>query len=88
MLCATVAGRIWSSKRLDDVPSGTILEVIVDGSTSRLLVFDPLGCGEGERVMVATGSVAAAWFPGKAPPIDALVIGIIDEPSKPAGKSQ
>ena len=34
MLCATVAGRIWSSKRLDDVPSGTILEVIVDGSTS------------------------------------------------------
>jgi hypothetical protein len=25
--------------------------------------------------------VAAAWFPGKAPPIDALIIGSIDEPS-------
>ncbi len=62
----------------------------LSGATLQLshLVFDPLGCGEGERVMVATGSVAAAWFPGKAPPIDALVIGTIDEPSKPAGKSQ
>jgi microcompartment protein CcmK/EutM len=30
-------------------------------------------------VRVATGSVAAAWFPGKPPPIDALIIGSIDE---------
>jgi ethanolamine utilization protein EutN len=67
---------------------GSILEVKVDESTTRLLAFDPLGCGEGERVMVATGSVAAAWFPGEAPPIDALVIGIIDEAAKPVGKSK
>jgi ethanolamine utilization protein EutN len=32
--------------------------------------------------MVATGSVAAAWFPGKAPPVDALIIGSIDESSE------
>jgi ethanolamine utilization protein EutN len=38
--------------------------------------------------MVATGSVAAAWFPGEAPPIDALVIGIVDEAAKPVGKSK
>jgi ethanolamine utilization protein EutN len=35
----------------------------------------------GERVLVAQGSVAAAWFPGKPPPIDALIIGSIDEPA-------
>ncbi len=35
----------------------------------------------GERVLVVQGSVAAAWFPGKAPPIDALIIGSIDEPA-------
>jgi len=40
-----------------------------------------LGSGVGERVLVAQGSVAAAWFPGKAPPIDALIIGSIDEPA-------
>jgi ethanolamine utilization protein EutN len=79
MLKATVTGRIWSTKKLGEVPTGSILEVVIDETSSRLLAFDPLGCGEGEKVIVATGSVAAAWFPGKAPPIDALIIGSIDE---------
>jgi ethanolamine utilization protein EutN len=39
----------------------------------------------GERVLVAQGSVPAAWFPGKAPPIDALIIGSIDEPASGPG---
>lgn len=79
MLKATVTGRIWSSKKLPEVPAGSILEVIIDDSNQHLLAFDPLGCGEGEKVIVATGSVAASWFPGKSPPIDALVIGSIDD---------
>jgi ethanolamine utilization protein EutN len=79
MLRATVSGRIWSTKKIAEVPTGSILEVAVDETGARLLAFDPLGCGEGEKVIVATGSVAAAWFPGKPPPIDALIIGSIDE---------
>jgi ethanolamine utilization protein EutN len=79
MLKATVTGRIWSTKKLSEMPAGSILEVVVDESSSKLLAFDPLGCGEGEKVIVATGSVAAGWFPGKAPPIDALIIGSIDD---------
>jgi ethanolamine utilization protein EutN len=86
MLRATVTGRIWSTKKLQEVPTGSILEVVVDESSSRLLAFDPLGCGDGEKVIVATGSVAAAWFPGKAPPIDALIIGSIDESAVPVRK--
>lgn len=86
MLRATVTGRIWSTKKIAQVPAGSILEVIVDESKARLLAFDPLGCGEGEKVMVATGSVAAAWFPGKPPPIDALIIGSIDEVAVSSGK--
>ena len=82
MLKATVTGRIWSTKKLGDVPTGTILELQVEDSPTKLLAFDPLGCGDGEKVIVATGSVAAAWFPGKAPPIDALIIGSIDESSE------
>lgn len=81
MLRATVVGRIWSTKRLAEVPAGSILEVVIDGTQSRMLAFDPLGCGEGENVIVATGSVAAGWFPGKSPPIDALIVGSIDEGS-------
>jgi ethanolamine utilization protein EutN len=79
MLKATVTGRIWSTKKLSEVPAGSMLEVVIDETNSRLLAFDPLGCGEGEKVIIATGSVAAGWFPGKSPPIDALIIGSIDE---------
>jgi ethanolamine utilization protein EutN len=35
----------------------------------------------GERVLIAQGSVAAAWFAGQPPPVDALIIGSIDPPS-------
>lgn len=81
MIKGTVIGRIWSTKKVAEVPAGTILEVQVDGSSSAMLAFDPLGCGIGEKVIIATGSVAASWFGGKSPPIDALIIGSIDDPS-------
>jgi ethanolamine utilization protein EutN len=43
-----------------------------------MIAFDVLGSGVGERVLVTQGSVAAAWFAGKPPPVDALIIGSID----------
>ncbi len=83
MLRARVIGNVWSSRRLDEVPSGAFLEVEVDGG-SRLVAFDVLGTGIGESVLVATGSVASAWFKDHtAPPIDALIIGSIDETAGP-----
>ena len=79
MLRAKVIGNVWSSRRLDEVPAGAFLEVEVDGG-SRLVAFDVLGTGIGETVLVATGSVASSWFPDRStPPIDALIIGSIDE---------
>jgi ethanolamine utilization protein EutN len=77
MLHATVTGRVWSSRRLAGIPAGAFLELDVDGGSS-IVAFDVLGVGVGERVLVATGSVAASWFPGTLPPIDALVIGSVD----------
>ncbi len=77
MLKATVIGNVWSTRRLAEIPNGAFLEVEVDGG-SRLIAFDVLGTGMGEQVLVATGSVAASWFPGTTPPIDALIIGSID----------
>lgn len=80
MLKATVVGNVWSTKRVQGLPNGAFLEVEVDGGGSRLVAFDVLGSGVGERVLVATGSVAAAYFPDPHPPVDALIIGSIDEP--------
>ncbi len=79
MLTATVVGNVWSTRRLAEIPNGAFLEVEAEGTGTRLVAFDVLGSGVGERVLVAQGSVAAAWFPGKSPPIDALIIGSIDE---------
>lgn len=81
MITAMVVGNVWSTRRLAEIPNGAFLEVEAEGSGQRLVAFDVLGCGVGERVLVAQGSVAAAWFPGKPPPIDALIVGSIDETS-------
>ncbi len=80
MLTATVTGNVWATRRLAEIPAGAFLEVEVDWTGQHLVAFDVLGSGIGERVLVAQGSVAAAWFPGKPPPVDALIIGSIDEP--------
>jgi ethanolamine utilization protein EutN len=84
MLRAVVTGNVWSTKRIDGLPNGAFLEVEVEDTKARLVAFDVLGSGVGERVLVAQGSVAAAWFPGPPPPVDALVIGSIDQDSRPA----
>ena len=81
MLKATVVGNVWATKLVEGLPNGAFLEVEVEGGsgTQVLVAFDVLGSGVGERVLVATGSVAAAYFPDPHPPVDALVIGSIDE---------
>jgi ethanolamine utilization protein EutN len=83
MLKGKVVGNVWSTKRVEGLPNGAFLEVEVDGAGSRLVAFDVLGSGVGERVLVATGSVAAAYFPEPHPPVDALIIGSIDESLDP-----
>ena len=79
MLKATVVGSVWSTKRVEGLPNGAFLEVEVDDGGTHLVVFDVLGSGIGEHVLVATGSVAAAYFPDPHPPVDALIIGSIDD---------
>jgi ethanolamine utilization protein EutN len=78
MLKGTVTGSVWATKRVDDMPHGAFLEIDLEAG-GRLVAFDILGTGVGERVLVATGSVAASRFAPQHPPIDALIVGIIDE---------
>ncbi len=80
MLRATVTGSVWATRRVERIPQGAFLDVQVEGG-GRLVAFDVLGSGVGEHVLVATGSVASGWFGDVHPPIDALIIGSIDEPA-------
>ena len=76
MIRGKVTGHVWSSKRIETLPNGTLLEVEVAGNT--IVAFDPLGCGQGEEVLITQGSVAAGYFANTKAPIDALIIGSID----------
>lgn len=60
------------------MPAGALLEVETDTGT-RIIAFDPLGCAPGEAVLITQGSVAAAYFDDRSAPVDALIIGSIDE---------
>jgi ethanolamine utilization protein EutN len=82
MLRATVTGNVWSTRRVNGLPSGAFLECSVADSGATLIAFDTLGSGVGENVLIAQGSVAAAWLGGSPrPPVDALIIGSIDTPA-------
>ena len=81
MKVGTVIGKIWATRRLDELPNGALLEIeIIEDSDNpeRVLAYDPLGAGAGERVLVTQGSVAKGWFKSGNAVIDALVIGIVD----------
>ena len=82
MLKGTVTGSVWSTRRIDGIPPGALLEVAPDGG-SPLVALDVLGSGIGERVLIATGSVASSWLGPDHPPIDALIIGSLDLSSEP-----
>lgn len=77
MIRGKVTGRIWATKRIETLPVGSLLEVDVAGTT--IVAFDPLGCAEGEDVLITQGSVAAGYFTKIKAPVDALIIGSIDE---------
>lgn len=78
MIRGKVTGRIWSSKHIETLPNGGLLEVELDGG-EKLIAFDPLGCANGESVLITQGSVAAGYFTKVKAPVDALIIGSIDE---------
>ncbi len=90
-----VVGRVWSTKRLGELPSGALLEIDLEavgggggGAGERLVAFDPLGCGEGERVLVTQGPVAKGWFQDANAVVDALVVGSLDPTGETAGETK
>ena len=86
MKTGIVVGKVWATKRVNELPNGALLEIAIeeeDEMDERMMAFDPLGAGIGERVLVTQGSVAKAWFKDGNNVVDALVIGILDEQAQP-----
>lgn len=78
MISGRVIGRYWATKRINTLPQGALLHVELDDG-GHIIALDPLGCGEGEHVLITQGSVAAGFFEQVKAPVDALIIGSLDE---------
>jgi ethanolamine utilization protein EutN len=88
MRAGKVIGRVWSTKKLEQLPPGALLRIELEAKAGTLVALDPLGCGENEQVLVVTGSVARDYLSGSAP-VDAVVIASLDEiAAKPKSKSK
>ena len=85
MIAATVIGPIWATKRLENLPAGALLELEEQGTGRRLVALDQLGSGPGDVVLVTLGAGVAGHFIGRAP-IDALVVGVVDESTALRGR--
>lgn len=75
MLFGQVIDSIWATKKASALTGQAFLTVQVGDTT--LVCADCVGAGPGERVLIATGG-AARVAAGEGIPIDAAIVGIID----------
>ena len=84
MLIGRVAGNVWATRK-EEALSGMKLMVVerLDAVTHEALdtfvAVDFVGAGIGEMVLVATGSSARKALSQPNAPVDATIVGIIDE---------
>lgn len=86
MIRATVVGPVWATKRVSGFPAGALLEVEEQVTGRRLIALDQLGSGSGDSVLVSMGSAVTRYLPGD-PPVDALVVGVIDDTTPRASEA-
>lgn len=82
MLTARLIDNVWATRKADPLNGlKFMLAEVIGGSDSgqRLIVIDNIGAGIGDRVIVCTGSAARRMLGNDDIPVDAAVIGIIDE---------
>jgi len=83
MLAGKVVGSIVSTRKNDKLVGSKFMIVeIVDrmrAKEQQLIAVDNIGAGIGEYVLVATGSAARIGCDMKDAPVDAAIVGIIDD---------
>ncbi|QDR82451.1 EutN/CcmL family microcompartment protein [Sporomusa termitida] len=82
MIAAKVIDNIWSTRKADSLVGlkFMLVEVLGGIDAGRLLIAaDTIGAGIGERVLVCTGSSARKMLDRDDVPLDAAIVGIIDE---------
>lgn len=83
MLIGKVVGSVVSTRKSENLVGNKfmIVDVLEHMQTGarKIIAIDKIGAGIGEYVMVAQGSAARVGSGMKDAPIDAAIVGIIDD---------
>ncbi|HSW54323.1 MAG: EutN/CcmL family microcompartment protein [Ignavibacteriaceae bacterium] len=84
MFLGRVIGTVWSTKKDENLVGAKFLivrELSLDLKEKERFVVavDSVGAGEGEVVLVATGSSSRMTSFTKDKPVDAVIMGIVDK---------
>ena len=83
MITARLTDHIWSTRKAESLNGLKLMqaEIIGGGSDAgrRIIVVDIISAGIGDRVIVTAGSSARRMLGDDDIPVDAVVVGIIDE---------
>jgi len=85
MKVAKVIGTIWATRKDERLNGYKLLIVqpinILDGSNDKvpLVAVDIIGAGVGDTVLIVGGSSARSASGNMATPVDATVVGIVDD---------
>ena len=85
MLVARLTDSIWATRKAESLNGlKFMLAEVIRGNDKgqKLIVVDTIGAGLGDKVLVCLGSSARRMLGNDDIPIDAAVIGIIDEDCK------
>lgn len=75
MKIGTVTGAVWATRKASCLMGQTFLVIQTDDGN--LVAADQVGAGIGDRVLLATGTVASRYC--MESPVDAAVVAILDE---------
>ena len=83
MITARLTDHIWSTRKAESLNGLKRMQAeIIGGGTDtgkKIIVVDIISAGIGDRVVVTTGSSARRMLGDDNMPVDAVVVGIIDE---------
>ena len=91
MFLGKVIGTIWSTRKDENLVGSKFLIVRQIGLDFKekenfVIAIDSVGAGEGEIVLVATGSSARQTELTKNKPVDAVIMAIVDKLDVPQKK--
>ncbi len=78
MKIGTVTGSVWATRKAPCLTGQTFL--LVYTGTEELVAADQVGAGQGDRVLLVTGTSAARYCMDA--PVDAVVVAILDREEK------